>query len=99
MLETFLSLIVIVIGLPLFWPMAFITPSALRSAGDAKFTFIAAMLSMWIVRVLLGYLLGIQFGFGIVGVVAAMVLEWGVRAIIFTLRKRGKKWYQHKVIE
>lgn len=97
--ETFLSLIVIVIGLPLFWPMAFITPSALRSAGDAKFTFIAAMLSMWIVRVLLGYLLGIQFGFGIVGVVAAMVLEWGVRAIIFTLRKRGKKWYQHKVIE
>ena len=99
MLETFLSLIVIVIGLPLFWPMAFITPSALRSAGDAKFTFIAAMLSMWIVRVLLGYLLGIQFGFGIVGVIAAMVLEWGVRAIIFTLRKRGKKWYQHKVIE
>ena len=97
--ETFACLIISVIGTPLLWSMAFITPSALRAAGDAKFTSIAAMLSMWIVRVMLGYLLGIILGFGIIGVVSAMVLEWGVRALIFALRKRGTKWYQHKVID
>ncbi len=97
--ETFMCLLISVVGVPLLWSMAFITPSALRAAGDAKFTSVAAMLSMWIVRVMLGYLLGIVFGFGIIGVVAAMVLEWGVRALIFTLRKRGTKWYQHKVID
>lgn len=97
--ETFACLIIAVIGTPLLWSMAFITPSALRAAGDAKFTSIAAMLSMWIVRVMLGYLLGIVLGFGIIGVVSAMVLEWGVRALIFALRKRGTKWYQHKVID
>lgn len=97
--ETFTCLIISVIGTPLLWSMAFITPSALRAAGDAKFTSIAAMLSMWIVRVMLGYLLGIILGFGIIGVVSAMVLEWGVRALIFALRKRGTKWYQHKVID
>ncbi|MGI5895514.1 MAG: MATE family efflux transporter [Oscillospiraceae bacterium] len=97
--ETFTCLIISIIGTPLLWSMAFITPSALRAAGDAKFTSIAAMSSMWIVRVVLGYVLGIVLGFGIIGVVSAMVLEWGVRAAIFTWRKRGTKWYQHKVID
>ncbi len=97
--ETFMCLLISVVGVPILWSMAFITPSALRAAGDAKFTSVAAMLSMWIVRVMLGYLLGIVLGYGIIGVVAAMVLEWGVRAVIFTLRKRGTKWYQHKVID
>lgn len=97
--ETFTCLLICVVGNPLMWPAAFITPSALRSAGDAKFTSVAAMLSMWIFRVLLGYLLGIVLGYGIIGVVIAMVLEWGVRASIFLIRFRGKKWYRHKVIE
>ena len=99
MFEAFMCLFICVIGTPILWNMAFIVPSALRSAGDAKFTSIAAMCSMWIVRVVLGYILGIILGFGIIGVVSAMVLEWGVRAVIFTWRKRGTKWYQHKVID
>ena len=97
--EAFSCMFISIAGTPILWSMAFITPSALRAAGDAKFTSIAAMLSMWIVRVMLGYLLGIVLEFGIVGVVSAMVLEWGVRALIFALRKRGSRWYQHKVID
>lgn len=96
--ETFTSLIISVIGTPLLWSMAFIVPSALRAAGDAKFTSVAAMASMWIIRVFLGYL-AVQWGFGIIGVVSVMVLEWGVRAVIFTWRERGSKWYKHKVID
>ena len=97
--EAFSCMFISIAGTPILWSMAFITPSALRAAGDAKFTSIAAMLSMWIVRVMLGYRLGIVLEFGIVGVVSAMVLEWGVRALIFALRKRGSRWYQHKVID
>lgn len=80
------------------WPVSFITPSALRAAGDSKFTSITSMLSMWLFRVVLGYLLGIEFGYGILGVWLAMNCEWGVRGLIFLWRYRGTKWYAHKLI-
>lgn len=80
------------------WSVSFITPSALRTAGDSKFTSMVSMLSMWLFRVVLGYLLGIQFGMGIVGVWLAMNCEWGVRGFIFMRRFLGDKWLQHKVI-
>ena len=37
------------------------------------------MLSMWLFRVVLGYILGIILRFGIIGVWLAMDCEWGVR--------------------
>jgi len=73
-------------------------PSALRAAGDSKFTSIASLLSMWLLRVILGYILGITLGFGITGVWVAMIVEWGVRGIIFGWRFKGKKWYAHKLV-
>jgi hypothetical protein len=27
-----------------------------------------------------------------------MMLEWGIRGIIFTLRLKGTKWYAHKLV-
>jgi putative MATE family efflux protein len=81
------------------WSISFIMPSALRAAGDSKFTSLVSMLSMWLFRVVLGYLLGIVLHFGIVGVWLAMNCEWGVRGTIFLWRFRGSKWYQHRLIE
>lgn len=80
------------------WSVSFITPAALRAAGDSKYTSVVSMLSMWLFRVVLGYILGILLPFGIVGVWVAMDCEWGVRALIFLLRFRGQKWYQHNII-
>ncbi|MCM3703998.1 MATE family efflux transporter [Paenibacillus macerans] len=80
------------------WPISFILPSALRAAGDSRFTSVTSMLTMWLFRVVLGYVLGITLGFGIIGVWLAMCCEWGVRGVIFLWRFRGKKWYAHKVI-
>jgi Na+-driven multidrug efflux pump len=92
--------IVVITGIfqPLLWSPAFLVPSALRAAGDSKFTSIVSMLSMWLFRVVLGYLLGIILHFGIVGVWCAMIAEWSVRGTIFLLRFKGKKWYRHHVI-
>lgn len=86
------------IAQPLLWSLSFIMPSALRAAGDSTFTSVTSLLSMWLFRVILGYVLGITLGFGIMGVWIAMVAEWGIRGFIFTLRFRGDKWYAHKLI-
>src|SRR5690606_9720311 len=87
-----------VLAQPFFWSFSFLLPSALRAAGDSKFTSITSMLTMWLLRVILGYVLGVTFGFGLMGVWTAMVIEWAVRGLIFGLRIRGDRWYRHKLI-
>ena len=75
------------------WLPAFMLPSFLRAAGDAKFTMLASMTTMWLVRVLLAYVLGRYMGYGVVGVwFAHAVLDWIVRGAIFYLRYRSGKW-------
>lgn len=81
------------------WAISFLMPSALRAAGDSKFTSITSMLSMWLFRIVLGYILGIVLDFGIVGVWVAMNTEWGVRGLLFLRRFRGHKWYKHRLID
>lgn len=90
-------LITAIVQVPL-WSISFILPSALRAAGDSRFTSMTSMLTMWLFRVILGYVLGITLGWGILGVWLAMNCEWGVRGAIFLWRFRGKKWYAHKLI-
>jgi Na+-driven multidrug efflux pump len=98
-IPTIFTLILIsAIAQPLLWSQSFIMPSALRAAGDSNFTSIASLLSMWLLRVVLGYILGITLGFGIIGVWVAMIIEWGVRGMIFTGRFKGKKWFAHKLV-
>lgn len=83
---------------PTIWPHAFIVPSGLRAAGDATFTSVSALLSMWLVRVVTGYILGVVLGFGVMGVWAAMLIEWCSRGLIYTVRLKGDKWYSHRII-
>ncbi|MGF7047676.1 putative MATE family efflux protein [Paenibacillus sp. DS2015] len=90
--------LLIAIAQPFLWSFSFIMPSALRAAGDSKFTSISSLLSMWLFRVILGYILGITLGFGIMGVWVAMVAEWAIRGTIFAWRFKGDKWYAHKLI-
>ncbi len=81
------------------WSFSFILPSALRAAGDAKFTSMVSMLSMWLFRIGTGILLGMLLKLGIMGFWFAMDLEWSVRGFIFLRRFKGKKWYRHHVID
>lgn len=96
--EIWILIVLISIAQPLFWSISFILPAALRAAGDSKFTSITALLSMWLFRVGFGYLLGITFGMGVFGVWLAMVVEWGIRGILFMLRYRTEHWYKHKLV-
>lgn len=84
----------------IFWPMSFTLPNALRAAGDAKFTMVVSMLSMWICRIGLSYFLGPAWGMGmgLLGVWIAMFCDWVVRFSVFLPRFLRGKWKEHQVI-
>ena len=83
----------------LVWPLSFSFPNILKSAGDVKFTMIVAILSMWIFRVFLARVLGIYLGFGIVGVMWGMYIDWVVRSIAFVIRYRSGVWTEKRIKE
>lgn len=96
--EIFTLVLLLSVTQPILWTFSFILPSALRAAGDSKFTSTSALLSMWLFRVVFGYILGVVLGYGLLGVWVAMIAEWGVRGIIFVWRFKGEKWYKHKLL-
>lgn len=85
-------------GTILLYPTAFPLPNTLRAAGDARYTMLVTMFSMWLFRVGLGVVLGKTLGFGVIGVYTAHMVDWVVRSLCFTLRYRGKRW-QHAAME
>lgn len=87
------------IGIILFWSTSFIVPYGLKAAGDAKFTLVVAVVSMWVIRVCVGYLLAVQMKLDLYGIYAAMWIEWIIRSIFYGARLRSGKWLQHKVID
>ena len=80
----------------IFWPMAFSLPNALRASGDAKFTMIVSMCSMWIFRIGFSFLLVPQIG--LLGVWVSMFIDWIVRAVVFFIRFLSGRWKTKKVI-
>jgi len=83
----------------IFWPMSFTMPNALRAAGDAKFTMVVSMLSMWICRIGMSYVLGAWCHMGLLGVWTAMQLDWVFRGAAFLVRFHGHRWETKKVID
>ena len=88
----------ITIAKPLLWSPSFVTPYAMRAAGDVKFSMIVATLTMWLCRVTLATYLIRVAGFGAMGVWIGMFADWAIRGVIFTIRFKSGKWI-HKVVE
>jgi putative MATE family efflux protein len=88
------------VGNVIFWPLSFTLPNSLRAAGDAIFTMAVSLCSMFICRVALSYVLACDWGLnmGLLGVWLAMIADWVVRAIVFTIRYKQGKWKKIKVI-
>ena len=75
------------------WTPSFLVPSFLRAAGDARFTMIVSMCSMWLCRVLFAYIFGKFMGYGVEGVwFAHAILDWSVRSVIFFRRYQSGIW-------
>lgn len=82
----------------IFWPTAFVLPNALRAAGDAKFTMIVSMISMWVFRIGFSYLLAWALDWELLGVWVAMFIDWVVRSIVFPFRFHSGVWKKKQVI-
>ncbi|MGI5899432.1 MAG: MATE family efflux transporter [Christensenellales bacterium] len=76
------------------WSFSFVLPSCLRGVGDINFNTIISIISMWVFRVGLGYLLGVTFQLQVVGVWMAMMCDWGFRGICYLLRMFSNRWYK-----
>lgn len=92
-------LLIAIIPMPFFWSHSYVMPCVLRSAGDATFSSMVSLITMWIVRVGLGYIFTITLGFGVQGVWICMGFEWVVRSLIFYLRYRSGVWLSKKTIK
>ena len=82
----------------LIWTPAYCLPSALRAAGDTKYTMAVAVLAMWFLRVGLAYFFALRFGIGVISVWIAMVCEWVGRAACFVFRWKREKWKKLRII-
>lgn len=82
--------------MPFFWPVSNILPAVMRSAGDASYASYFSLVTMWAVRVALGYVLAVWLELGIQGVWIGMCVEWAVKTLAFWRRFKGDKWLSHK---
>ena len=80
-----------------FNAMTIVASGALRGAGDTKVPFYYGLVSMWGVRLVLAWLLGMVLGFGVAGFWWAMVADLGVRSLLLMRRFRQGKWIHAKV--
>jgi len=80
-----------------FLAIAMVFAGALRGAGDTKTVLIATGLTSWVVRVGLGYILAIKMGYGLPGAWVAMVLDFGIRGIVFLLLFKKGSWQNIEV--
>ncbi|MCG6229049.1 EmmdR/YeeO family multidrug/toxin efflux MATE transporter [Vibrio furnissii] len=74
------------------WAASFVLPAAFKGAKDVKYSMWTAIMSMWGCRIVLGYLLGIHFGFGIYGIWLGMFADWWLRGALYLYRMISQRW-------
>lgn len=72
--------------------------NSMRAAGDVKFPTFLGMASMWGISVLLGYILGIYFDLGLIGIWIAMALDEIVRGIVVLIRWIHGTWRGKRIV-
>lgn len=65
---------------------------ALQGAGDTKFPMYATFFGTWVVHIGLGYVLGIVFELGLMGIWIGYALNNAVRSLLLYYRFRSDKW-------
>lgn len=74
-----------------------ILASALRGAGDTRATLVFTFIGIWIVRVGIGYLMGIVLGLGLFGVWIGWIADFLTRAVLIAWRFKGARWKELRV--
>ncbi len=64
----------------------------LRGAGDTRFPMVMTASTIWFIRLPLGYLFALVFGWGLAGAWTAMALDMSIRGIGNFFRWRSGRW-------
>ncbi|WP_078553878.1 MATE family efflux transporter [Bacillus alkalicellulosilyticus] len=72
---------------------------SLQAAGDARFMMMVTIVIIWGMSVPLYYILGLHFGFGILGIWLAFIIDEWVRGIILWWRWRSRKWEDKALVK
>ena len=84
----------------LMHPFAFTLTHSFRAASDVKYSMVVAILSMWIFRVGLSYVLAKYFSMGVMCVWLSMYCDWIIRTAFYATRYfRGTWLTKYKPIE
>ncbi len=74
-------------------------PNGLRAAGDVKWVMWASLFSTVVCRVFFSWLFGMKFGWGVIGITLAMVVDWTIKAMLVYFRYHSGVWLEKKVIK
>ncbi|MBI5031272.1 MAG: MATE family efflux transporter [Chloroflexi bacterium] len=80
-----------------FQSVSIVLGQALRGAGDTRSTMVYTFIGVWIMRVAIGYVLGITFRLGLFGMWLGWISDFIVRAILVWMRFKAGKWKTLKV--
>lgn len=72
--------------------------NSLRAAGDVRFPLYVGLFSMWVFSVGFSWLLGIQLGWGLVGIWIGLGLDECFRALAMQIRWQKDKWIRYTKI-
>lgn len=75
-----------------FLAPAMVLRGGLQGAGDTAFTMKMMILSRFIIRLPLSWVLGIHLGYGLSGVWFAMCVDFFIRGIVFIVYTRNGSW-------
>lgn len=76
---------------------SFVFSGALRGAGDTRATMLITVSSIWALRLIAAYGLGVALGLGIFGAWLAVGIDFGFRAFMFWRRFESGRWMTLKV--
>jgi len=91
-----MCLVFIALGQPLL-AVWMVLSNALRGAGDTRATLLFTFIGIWVLRVGMGYVIGIVLGLGLFGMWLGWIADFITRATLVYLRFRDGRWKMLRV--
>jgi putative MATE family efflux protein len=80
-----------------FFALAMVVRNGLRGVGDTKWILAITVFGCYAIRLPLAWFLGIYLGYGLVGIWWGLMLELGVRGLMFLARFKYGAWEKIRV--
>jgi putative MATE family efflux protein len=80
-----------------FMAASFIFSGSLRGAGDTRVTMLISLSSIWGLRLVCAYVLGIAFGLGLLGAWIGIGIDFVVRGLLFWRRLESGRWARLRI--